>query len=383
MRKLTVAHIIYSWLPVTQNWIYTQLRCNTACDHHVISMKEECCGQFPWEQRSTAFPPESGMINKVRLIAARYWLHQPLPFMDKAIARINPDCIHGHFSTESWRILAIAEKRSLPLITTFYGLDVDKLPRKRFWKEKYPRIFSYGSRFMVEGPFMGEKLAALGCPEDKIEVVPLGVDRSLYRIDASADDNDGIRVLFVGLNREKKGPLDAAKIFVEATRGNKNLRMDVIGSGKYRKPFERIISEGGVRDLVTFHGGVSFNRYRELLAGCAVVLVPSCYATDGDCEGGAPVVCIEAQVAGKPIVGTKHCDIPNVTINGKTSLLSDEHAVSVMVQNILDLAQDQVLRERMGREGMKHTGLNHDIYRQTRKIAGIYRSVAHNAGETE
>jgi colanic acid/amylovoran biosynthesis glycosyltransferase len=368
-----VTHLVYSWLPVTQNWIWSQLHFNESADSSVICMTEENCGLFPVAKKFTAFSTRTA--DKAGLLMARYWVRQPSAFLRRSLSSAGPDIVHGHFSTESWRVLSHAKAAGLPLITTFYGLDVDKLPRRRVWKKRYRDLFSYGTRFMVEGPFMGKRLEAIGCPAAKIRVVALGVDRSLYRHNAHGgeDGRAAVKVLFTGLSREKKGPLDAAGAFIIAAGRAPALELHCIGDGPYRQKVERMLHAAGLSDRVVFHGFVPVEQYRTLLSGSDIVLAPSRYAADGDCEGGAPVVCIEAQASGVPVVGTRHCDIPFVVIHGRTGLLSPEGARESLARDMVILAGDHNLRRSMGARGRDHAAKQHDITLQVQKITGVYR----------
>ena len=292
---IRVAHMLYSYLPVTQNWIHTQLRCNRSCEHTVISLTRENIAHFPWESHYTAFARGSA-VGRLRLLLARYWLLQPRRFLESIVEKMHPDIIHGHFAHESWRILATARRAGIPLVTTFYGLDVEKLPRRRFWKRRYPQLFSYGSGFIVEGPFMGEKLAAAGCPQERIHIVSIGVDHTLFEPSRSeppsGGSNDSVRILFTGLSREKKGPIDAATVFCEAAKSDPRLTLHCIGDGRYGTVVRRILERQGLLGRATFHGSIPFEKYRALLAASDIVLAPSCHAADGDCE--------ETQVRPKP-----------------------------------------------------------------------------------
>lgn len=380
MVPLKIAHVLYSYLPVTENWIYAQLRFNTSCNHTVISLFEQNCGEFPWSDRHAAFTLRSP-LDYIRLLFARYRLLQPARFFSTVIEKEHPAILHGHFATESWRILPYAKRMHVPLVTTFYGLDVDKLPRRRYWKERYPQLFAAGARFFVEGPFMGEQLVALGCPEEKVRVVFLGVDRE--RIEKTVQREMGesnlalVNVLFVGLGREKKGALDAARIFAAAAHVDVRLRLHIIGSGRYRQPVERFCRQAGILHRVVFHGSVSYERYLTILATSAIVLVPSCRAVDGDSEGGAPVVCIEALVAGKVVVGTTHCDIPNIVTHDVSGLLAAEHDIPLLTHHLLQLAASPEMRLKMGERGVEQGKRNHDATVQAAKIAELYREVVH------
>ena len=56
-----------------------------------------------------------------------------------------------------------------------------------------------------------------------------------------------------------------------------------------------------------------------------VMIVPSQIdKKNGETEGGAPTVLIEAQATGLPIIATDHADIPEIVINGKSGFLAKE-----------------------------------------------------------
>ena len=50
-----------------------------------------------------------------------------------------------------------------------------------------------------------------------------------------------------------------------------------------------------------------------------------------DCEGGAPIVLLDAQATGLPIISTKHCDIPDEVSHKKS------HFFISKITNIMSL----------------------------------------------
>jgi len=69
-----------------------------------------------------------------------------------------------------------------------------------------------------------------------------------------------------------------------------------------------------------------------------VFIHPSQHAVNGDCEGGAPVILLHAQSIGLPIISTRHCDIPEQVIDGKTGLLTDEGNIDDLANAIIQFA---------------------------------------------
>lgn len=374
MEKIKVAHILHTYLPVTENWIYNQLRFNLDCDPMVISQFRKNESHFPIESIYSACSNGSLQTICSFLSRLKLWPHQS--FYNSKISKEKPDVIHGHFSTESCKVLNIARRNKIPLVTTFYGLDVNKLPRRKYWKKKYAGLFKYGDIFMVEGHHMADKLVEIGCNPEKIRVVHIGIDidRIRKKLPLFPTDDLTFKILFVGLEREKKGSLDAAEAFCRLVKKCQNAQLHLVGDGKYREKTQKIFNDNGCMSKVVFHGMINVDKYHELLAACHTVLTPSITAADGDTEGGAPVVCIEAQAAGKVVVGTNHCDIPDIVLHKKTGLLCDEHDVDNLTANLLEIATNPVLRLKLGENGYKHVRENHSIEKQVAKIALIYRS---------
>lgn len=372
---IKVAHILNTFLPVTENWIYNQIKYNSECKHIVISQFVKNVDQFPVDTLYSACWNQYQKKILSYCSRMKFWPHQS--FYDSIIQSEKPDIIHGHLSYESWRVARIAKKKNIPLVTTFYGVDVNKLPQRNYWKKRYPVLFDIGSLFLVEGNFMAKKLVENGCDSQKIKVIHMGVDieRIRNKLDFCKSDSTVFKVLFTGLGREKKGALDAVEAFCGLVNEYKNAELHLVGDGEYKKTVEKKLYENGCKSKAFFYGYVNVNRYLQLLVESDVVLTPSCTAKDGDTEGGAPVVCIEAQAAGKAVVGTNHCDIPEIVIDGKTGLLCEEHDIDSLADNLINLAKNPQLRKKMGEQGMEHVKNNHDINKQAVEIASAYKSV--------
>jgi len=389
---LKICHFITYYLPVTQNWIYNQLVFNKECNSTVLCQRLVNAGHFPFD---SVFPicQSSGLGSIPKRLIHKVFERYPYSPHADVIDSIKPDVFHGHFLLESWRNYRLIQQYNIPLVTTCYGQDVTSLLRKPFWAGRARQIFELGTAFIVEGAHMGDTLLARGCPPEKIRVIKLGIDVSRINVNQfkqSENSNNKVRILFTGLNREKKGALYAVEAFIKAlsmlpTRGDKlndtdtnngiDLELHLLGDGVYRKISEKILYRAGVRHKAVFHGMQPVGQYLELLKETDIVLTPSVHAADGDTEGGAPVVAIEALCAGIPVIGSKHCDIPNIVTHGSMGLLSEERDVDALAKDICTLAVNPSLRMEMGTRGAEYARAEHDIAKQTRKITDVYREV--------
>ena len=384
--KLKICHFISYYLPTTQNWIYNQLIHNKECASAVLCQRLIKPEQFPFEN---VYPicRSSGLSSIPARIVHKLLEQYPAKPYATVIQKIKPDVLHGHFLLESWRNHRLAKRLGIPLVTTCYGQDITGLLRKPFWAARSKKVFENGVAFIVEGEHMGDTLAKRGCQREKIKVVKLGIDvdkigANLYiqrhRTSNDTDNNaNKVRILFTGLNREKKGAVYAVKAFIKALLATAiDLELHLLGDGIYRQPMEKILTDAGIRQKAIFHGMKPVAQYLELLKTTDIVLAPSVHAANGDTEGGAPVVVIEALCAGIPVVGSTHCDIPNIVTHGSSGLLSNERDVDALAKDIRTLAENSELRIGMGKHGARYARNEHDITKQVQKITKIYREVA-------
>jgi colanic acid/amylovoran biosynthesis glycosyltransferase len=385
---MNICHLITYYLPITQNWIYNQLVYNKECNSTVLCQRLINPEQFPFDGVHPICR-SSGLSSVPKRAIHKIFERYPIEPHLSIIKQFRPDILHGHFLLESWRNYRLVKHTGIPLVTTCYGQDVTSLLRKPFWAARSKKVFEVGAAFIVEGEHMGEALADAGCPRGKIRVIKLGIDTArigVNRRQSNVIGGDGInddansknkaRILFTGLNREKKGAVYAAKAFVRALSINTSgvdLELHLLGDGVYRKPVEKILRGAGAMNKAVFHGMQPVARYLEILKNIDIALAPSVHAADGDTEGGAPVVVIEALCAGVPVVGSDHCDIPNIVSHGSTGLLSKERDVDAMARDIVTLAGNNLLRLEMGDRGTKYARAEHDIALQVRKIVEVYK----------
>ena len=79
---------------------------------------------------------------------------------------------------------------------------------------------------------------------------------------------------------------------------------------------------------------ITYSQLYQYLQDFHVFIHPSCYTAQLDCEGGAPVVLLDAQATGLPVISTKHCDIPGIIFQSKTALLAEEKDVQELTKAI-------------------------------------------------
>ena len=106
-----------------------------------------------------------------------------------------------------------------------------------------------------------------------------------------------------------------------------------------------------------------------------IFLSPSVTASDGDSEGGAPVVLIEMMATGMPVVSTTHCDIPEVVDYGKGDWLVAEHDVDALASRLIWLIEHPSEWIQLIQQGREHVERHFDASVQGVKLGEIYSSL--------
>jgi len=280
--------------------------------------------------------------------------------------------LHSHIGPMGCHCLGLKKRMGLPLITTFYGIDVSFYARTG-WREHYIPLFREGERFFAEGSHMKRCLVELGCPEQKIEIIHIAADMNNFQFrPRTLKDGEPITLLFCGRLVEKKGLAYALRALHIVKERFSNVQLRVIGDGPLRGDMERLVTTLQLDDFVKFLGYVPYEETKKEMARAHILVQPSVTASNGETEGGAPTVLIEAQACGMPILASLHADIPEVVLNEKSGLLSEERDFEQLADHMIFLLNHPEKWPEMGEAGRRHVEENYNIRIETRKIEDIY-----------
>ena len=376
-----VAHSVFSWLPLTMTWVYHQIRYAPVTRAVVLADTLENEASFAWDPVFTASWRERQAWRVANRMGRRF---TPTSFHE-AVAEQGVEVLHSHFGHRGWYDLPLARKHDLPHVVTYYGYDLTLLPtRQQMWRERYRELFRSADLFLCEGPHMADTLEALGCPEERVAVQRLGVDLDRFRYEPRQPPGDGVvRILIAGAFRQKKGIPLALEAVANLRDSHKDLKVTVVGDagGQLREQAEKaaildVVERRHLEQIVRFLGFQPYERLLEEAYRHHVFLSPSLTADDGDAEGGAPVSIIEMAATGMPIVSTRHCDIPQVVVEGTTGSLAAEGDVDDLTERLRTVVWDPDSWRRMGEAGRRHIERSYDVRILTRQLADRYAALA-------
>ncbi|WP_103027261.1 glycosyltransferase [Salinibacter altiplanensis] len=378
----TVAHVTGCYVYGSENWIHAQVKHLRAHAPFVLTGRTKNHDQLDWT------PPCYKTFGRVLPIRALDRVGKGVlgyrPSKRWHIHRHNASLIHAHFGPKGYEALPLVAATGLPLITTFYGYDLSKLPRTNpAWRNRYRMLFERGTRFLVEGGHMADCLVDLGCPREKVEVQHLGIEIDKFPFEPERrSEVEPLRVLAAGRFVEKKGFPDAIQAFAQFLETGGEGYLTIVG-GRRSKTKNRKAREV-LREIVRRHGIEEYTELRGFLAHEEIIkeycrhdvfLSPSVEASDGDNEGGAPVTLIEASATGSPVISTWHCDIPEVVRHEKTGLLAEEGDTEKLASHLLEVYQNPDWAEALGEAARDHIEAEYNAKTQGERLDTIYKSI--------
>lgn len=349
---LAVAHSFPVWLPQTQTWLYNQVRfLPPEVQSHILCKELQHQEQFQLPRIHSLCGPSSRFTR----MSTRVFRHMDYHlFVRYKCHRLAPQVLHSHFGPVGWkndrfmRWFPSSRRNGMKHVVTFYGQDVDHLPKvDPAWKARYLQMFERVDMVLCEGPFMAGKVAALGCPEEKVRVHHLGVDLDRIAYEPRAiKKGERFRVLMAAAFRPKKGFLYGLKA-LEQVAGDFDVEVTLVGdalddpgSMREKQMILEFLERSPLAGRVTFTGFLTAGELHDMAGSHHIYLAPSVTAEDGDSEGGAPVSLIEMAAGGMPVISSRHCDIPEVIRHGRSGLLAGERDVDELARCLRQLMSD-------------------------------------------
>lgn len=368
MRRM-VAQVKRYWVNGTETWLDTQVRMMAEFDPLIFA--EAVNPAFPIRY-PVHIPPQRGGMGRRLFRAAKQLAPSDAVWFARSITVEGARLIHAHFGTDARYFLPVVDRTGLPLVVTFHGHDAYRFPRTfcglGAWY--YRRLWERASRVLTVSQHMLETLVGIGCPREKLSVMKVGIDLSLFNHDPPSAAS-GIRFGCVAAFRPKKGLPTLVEAFARAQCRLPDSELLLIGDGPLRRECEGLAQRLGIAGSVRFVGHLPLDGVAEALRTVNVYVQPSVTASNGDKEG-IPVTLMEAMARGLPCISTRHSGIPELIEDGVSGRLVSENDVPSLANTMVDVATDARARERFSEAGRAKVELEHDLTLQTQKLEALY-----------
>ncbi|MGD0780419.1 MAG: glycosyltransferase family 4 protein [Dehalococcoidales bacterium] len=173
-------------------------------------------------------------------------------------------------------------------------------------------------------------------------------------------------LVMVGRLTQQKDPLT----LLEACRLlETNFRLMMVGDGELRDKVEEFVARNNLRDKVTFTG--ERNDIPEILAASDILILDSRWE-------GLPLIIIEAEIAGLPVVASGVGGVPELIEDGVTGFIVPPRNPQALANVIQKLLGDANLRHRVGSVAREKALREFTFQRMLTKTQQLYKDILKN-----
>jgi len=276
-----------------------------------------------------------GMFYYLSIREVARWLLEELSYSAILSSWLYPD---------GWAAARLANEWSLPLFLKVHGTDVNTLAPSGAVTRAALDTVSKAKRVVCVSDALKKRLLALGTEEEKLVVLRNGVDKDIFhpmdhitvRKELQIPVDERV-VLYVGNLKREKGLCELASAVGIICRNKKsgNVRLVVIGEGKYREEFKSRLNSSGASDRVMFLGSRPLSEVARWMNAADVLCLPS-YSE------GLPNVVLEAISCGTRVVATAVGGVPELVNEGQSLVLvppGDTEALTLALEMTLNSAR--------------------------------------------
>lgn len=186
-----------------------------------------------------------------------------------------------------------------------------------------------------------EALIMEGVPEQRITVIPLGVDIERFKPAPSIRRKDNTtRLLFVGRMVPEKGVWDIYEAFRALIKtSKKKYTLTFCGEGSEKKYMETLVRNNGLTDLVRLTT-LPYDQLHTLYQASDILLMPSRKTATWEEQYG--MVAVEALAAGLLVVGYSTGSLPEIVADA--GILCKEGDIQCIWKCIQSLTDAEIVR---------------------------------------
>lgn len=281
--------------------------------------------------------------------------------------------IHAHGSRAASNMLLVARSMHLPLIYTVHGWSFHDgqnplVYRLRAWSEKL--ICRWSKRVIC----VSESNAQTGRETfglKEVTVIENGVDTQRFSPDAEHDDlrkalgvtESAIVVAFIARMTLQKNPLLYLQAMQLAHEANNRVEGLMVGNGDLDNQVADYISQNNMASYI--HRSPFRTDVSNLLHTADIYCLPSKWE-------GLSIALLEAMSMALPVVVTPTDGTSETIVDQVNGVITPFDDASQLAENILSLADDASLRERMGREGRNSVAQRFNARRVSDAVTEIY-----------
>lgn len=291
------------------------------------------------------------------------------------ILRRRPDLIHcGDLYPSA--VIALLAKRlfGIPFIAYSHGEDITLTDERRFQPKLRDLIYHSADAIIANGEFAVQGLHRIGIDPTKIYKLTPGLDASAFfpeppdpEIQKRYGLQDSLVIITIARLVSRKGHARVLRALAALQGQIPRAKYLIAGRGPLEAELRELAQELGIAEDVIFAGYIPDEQINQHYNLADLMAMPNT-AEAGDIEGFG-MVFLEANAAGKPVIGGRSGGVSEAIAHGVTGLLvaSDDE----LREALRTLLTDAELRARFGAAGLERARKD---FAWTDRVAALERA---------
>jgi phosphatidyl-myo-inositol dimannoside synthase len=282
------------------------------------------------------------------------------PFLQAAwhVHKEKPAILHaGDLYPQAVSALILKKMTGLPYLAYCHGEDIALTDRYKYQPRVRDKIYRGADAVVANAEFARQSLLRIGVPESHIVKITPGVDMDRFSPRPAREDlvekwnlKGKKIVLTVARLVSRKGHDLVLRAMARLTRELPDAVYLIVGRGPEEQRLQKLAAELGIMESVRFAGHVPEELLPDCYSLCDVFAMLNREQADGDLEGFG-MVFLEANAAGKPVIGGRSGGTADAILEGKTGFRVDASDLDELTARLRMLLTDANLRCELGRAG--------------------------------
>ena len=278
-----------------------------------------------------------------------------------------PDILHcGDLYPEGLIGVTLKKALGMPFVAYCHGEDITLTGERRFQPNLRNAIYQNADAVIANGDFAFDSLLHIGIEREKIHKITPGLDTGVFFPEESDGklrerygiDGKDVVVMTVARLVPRKGHARIIRALAELRAEIREFRYVIVGRGPIETELRMLASQLNMLDKVIFAGFVPESELNRHYNMADIMAMPNTEVA-GDLEGFG-MVFLEANAAGKPVIGGRSGGTSAAVADGETGFLVDSDTDVELRDALRKLLTDRSLRERMGAEGLRRARAEFD-----------------------
>jgi colanic acid/amylovoran biosynthesis glycosyltransferase len=293
----------------------------------------------------------------------------------------NVSIIHVQYGTHKYPIELLKKTGFLrpAIVVTFHGHDAF-FPLYGYIENNgyYENLFNNDISISANTIYLADKIKELGCPNDKISIIPVGVDTSFFYPNKNLKRHkESIKLITVGRLDKVKGHKYCIEVIKRLLEKGINATLTIVGEGEERSDLEALIKKYKIEDSVFLIGSKGSSEIRTELWNHDVYLLLAAPVEYNRRETQG-LATLEAQACGLPVIVFDSGGVKYTVKNDLSGFVCKEFDVEEVVRKVEVLSCNEEILAKMGKNAVKFVNMEYSQKIIDEKWKCFYKKIIEN-----